>query len=140
MKYRLKIPEKYIEIIPSIAKFANGKEVLVESYNGDYANVISCMSVFTVKVKWLEPIEDGPASAEKFFKEKYKCEPKPDSNYNYNDYEILDAYRKGEASDRKCTQPVIDCLRSLLDCPIPKWVELRALESLKTLEENETTD
>lgn len=53
LRHKLTIPEEYLPLLPSIAEYANGKEVLIEAYKGDYADVICCMSCFTVKVEWL---------------------------------------------------------------------------------------
>jgi len=100
---------------------------------------------------WLEPIEDGPVSAEellKMFKAKYDDSIADARATPYTASELLELAKSAEKNERKRTQPVIDAIKDadlLLGSIDPEklrdksWKAFRlihlALEQLEQLEE-----
>jgi hypothetical protein len=109
IKHLLKIPNDLIQIMPKHAKHFNESEVKVVCYGGQYAEVELEEVTLWVKVDWLEPIEDGPGSAEEFVKNNEIYEGLQRKN------QLIRLFETGETNDRKRTQPHLDKFKSLLE-------------------------
>jgi hypothetical protein len=68
-KYRLEIPDEYIEIMPQQAKYFNNSIVAVSVYNGEYCEVFLNGVTLNVFVSWLVELADEPMSSEELINE-----------------------------------------------------------------------
>jgi hypothetical protein len=118
-KYRLKIPEmvkKQMAALVDALSDYDGK-VLIKSQNQDsYVQYTvedeSRNWCSDIPKDWLEPIVDGPVSADVWIGKDYKEEYRRANHYHYND--MKHAFKAGETNDRKRTQPVIDASKSVI--------------------------
>jgi hypothetical protein len=141
-KYRLETPINIGSLDSQWAflKLMDGKIVKVVEKQGEYYLISQWnydYPVFKVFGDWLEPIEDGPVSAEESA-DKYIGD-KEFSKYSYRGY--VKGFKAGETNDRRRTQPVINEMKLFNEefeeffaaSDVGKW-RIRFKKALQTLE------
>lgn len=127
MKYRLKIPEMIKKEEAGLANDLSGfdNRILVKSQNQDSYVQFSIKGELKnwcskIPKDWLEPIEDGPVSAEDTVKKTVEENGFPRLNiasgigFCVTLFDLKKFATEGEKNDRKRTKPVIDAITEQL--------------------------
>lgn len=121
-KYKLVIPERFLNWVRPTLRKRQG-EIHAEWNSGLH------------RLGWLEPVEDGPVSAEQIWDAHLKCVEDGILSRELEKSDFFEIWKICEYNERKRTQPAVNLVKKLANMKgIYGWLKEVAEQALKDME------